>query len=67
MWLNKKKSMALSDTVLSELQKYKVEEADLDNNPHTRDNVIVYSERSWQNLFDRWISINKRPKESESK
>jgi hypothetical protein len=49
MWLNKKKSMTPSDAALAELQKYKIEEADLNNNPDTRDNVIVYSDR---NLFD---------------
>jgi hypothetical protein len=45
MWLNKKKAMAQSDEALAELDKYRVE-ADLDNNPDTRDNVIVYSDRN---------------------
>jgi hypothetical protein len=37
--------MAQSDAQLHELNKYRVEEADLGNNPDTRDNVIVYSDR----------------------
>jgi hypothetical protein len=44
IWLNKKKAMAQSDAEAAELEKYRVEEADLDN-PDTRDNVIVYSDR----------------------
>jgi hypothetical protein len=55
IWLNKKKAMAQTDAALEELNKYRVEEADLDNNSDTRDNVIVYSDRD---LGDRWISIN---------
>jgi acyl-CoA synthetase (NDP forming) len=51
MWLNKKKAMAQSDAVLAELNKYKVEEADLDNNPNTRDNVIVYSDRELGKIY----------------
>jgi hypothetical protein len=46
MWLNKKKAITQSDTEATELWKYRVEEADLDNNPDTRDNVIVYSDRA---------------------
>jgi hypothetical protein len=46
MWLNKKKAMAQSEAEAVELEKYRVEEADLDNNPDTRDNVIVYSDRN---------------------
>jgi hypothetical protein len=51
MWFNKKKAMAQSNTALAELQKYKVEEADLDNNPDTRDNVIVYSDRDLGKIY----------------
>jgi hypothetical protein len=40
-----------SDTALAELQKYKVEEADLDNNPDTRDNVVVYSDRDLGKIY----------------
>jgi hypothetical protein len=40
IWLNKKKATAPSQEILAEYNKYKVEEADLDNNPDTRDKVI---------------------------
>jgi hypothetical protein len=42
IWLNKKKAIAQSDAEAAELEKYRVEEADLDNNPDTRDNVCVF-------------------------
>jgi hypothetical protein len=32
--------------VRNEILKYAIEEADLDDNPDTRDNVIVYSDRN---------------------
>jgi hypothetical protein len=51
MWINKKKAMAPSDTILAELNKYKVEEADLDNNPDIRDNIIVYSDRNLGKIY----------------
>jgi hypothetical protein len=66
IWLNKKKEVAPSDAVLAEHNKYKVEEADLDNNPDTRDNVIVYSDRDLGKIFSIDGSINKWTKESES-
>jgi hypothetical protein len=51
IWLNKKKAMAQSDAALEELNKYRIEEADLDNNPDTRDNVIVYSDRELGKIY----------------
>jgi hypothetical protein len=45
IWLSKKLSNALSEAVRKEILKYAVEEEDLDNNPDTRDNVIVYSDK----------------------
>jgi hypothetical protein len=46
MWINKRKARAPPDAALAELNKYKVEEVDLDNNPDTKDNVMVYTEKS---------------------
>jgi beta-mannanase len=51
MRLNKKKAMAQSDAQVNELNKYRLEEADLDNNPDTRDNVIVYSDRDLGKIY----------------
>jgi beta-mannanase len=45
IWLSKKLSNAPSEAARQEILKYAVEEADLDNNPDTRDNVIVYSDK----------------------
>jgi hypothetical protein len=51
IWLNKKKAKAPSPKVLAEYNKYKVEKADLDNNPDIRDNVIVYSDRDLGKIY----------------
>jgi hypothetical protein len=45
IWFNKKQAQTPTETVRNEILKYAVEEADLDNNPDTRDNVIVYSNK----------------------
>jgi hypothetical protein len=46
IWLNKKLYNAPSEAVRNEILKYAVEEGDLDDNPDTRDNGIVYSDRN---------------------
>jgi hypothetical protein len=51
IWLNKRKAAAPSTEILAEYNKYKVEEADLDNNPDIRDNVIVYSDRDLGKIY----------------
>jgi hypothetical protein len=37
--------------VRNEILKYAVEKADLDDNPYTRDNVIVYSDRNLGKIY----------------
>jgi hypothetical protein len=44
IWLNKKLYNAPSEAARKEILKYAVEEADLDDIPDIRDNVIVYSD-----------------------
>jgi hypothetical protein len=51
MWINKRKTKVPSDAALAELNKYKVKEVDLDNNPDRRDNVIVYSDRNLVKIY----------------
>jgi TRAP-type mannitol/chloroaromatic compound transport system substrate-binding protein len=48
--LNKKLYNALSEAERKEILKYAVEEANLDDNPDTRDNVIVYSDRKLRKI-----------------
>jgi hypothetical protein len=54
MWINKKKARAPADVVLVELNKYKVEEADLDNNliKEVRSDVMNFKLKT--NLKD-WV------------
>jgi hypothetical protein len=47
----KKLYNALSEAVRKEILKYVVEEAYLGNNPDTRDNVIVYSDRNLGKIY----------------
>jgi hypothetical protein len=47
----KKLYNAPSEAVRKEILKYAVEEADLDDNPYTRDNVIVYSNRNLGKIY----------------
>jgi hypothetical protein len=51
IWLNKKLYNAPSEAVRQEILKYAVEEADLDDNSDTKDNVVVYSDRNLGKIY----------------
>jgi hypothetical protein len=51
IWFNKRKLQGQTEAARNEILKYSVEEANLDNNPDTTDNVIVYSDKNFGKIY----------------